>query len=326
MQPRTPEITVRFLNGVALECETTCAVSPEVLGRIRNQIAPAALVSDTGGCITVPFFAADGVPDRVRYMYRRPCLDDVLTDGTFPYGHQTIPTGEVAPRQANCSILLLLESPHTNETTRELKAVYPAAGPTGGAIHRHKEALAFVLEQVPVERFANETPFILANPVPHPTSCRCKPIDTALRDHVLQYALTNVERVKDEFERRLQDYHPVVIINACTGAGSRDGLPSTPNEKPDPKELIRRGLWTFFDGKPVHRICCTQEHVQEGGRRRSVLQMRHFPPDGDVSPAYYVVDFPHPSRWRWIWGEGWFRNQGFAAWLAERGSAEHRQE
>lgn len=318
-EPVHPQVIVQFLSGTTLERETSVDVTPAVLDRIRAQITPAALVADTGNTITIPFRAADGVPDRIRYMYDRPHLEDVLTDGTFALGTQAIPKGEVAPREVECSVLLLLESPHIDETTKKLEAVYPAAGDTGGAIQRKKDAFAFLLEQVPAERLGERTPFILANPVPHPTSCRCEPIEEPLRNHVMKFALTEVDRIRDEFERRLRDYHPVVIINACTGKGSPHGLPSIRKRKPDPKELVRRALWRFFDGEPIHRICCQPKLVQvTPEEKHRVLQIHHFPPEGSVTPAYYVVDFPHPSGWYGIWDDGWFWDQGFATWLAER--------
>lgn len=169
-QPVRPQITVQFLNGTTLEQETTIDVKPGILNAIRGQIERSALVADTGESITIPFRAADAVPDRIRYMYRRPRLDNVRSRENFTFGGQKIPRGAVAPRQVKRSVLLLLESPHTAETTRALKPVYPAAGKTGGAIHRKKDALALLLEQIPAERFAGKTPFILANPVPTPAA------------------------------------------------------------------------------------------------------------------------------------------------------------
>ncbi|MBU8899567.1 hypothetical protein KRR26_28555 [Corallococcus sp. M34] len=306
-EPIQPQVTVQFLNGSTLEKEITVTVARGGLGPIRSQIDPSSLVADTGDSITIPFLAADAVPDRIRYMYRRPRLDNVRSRDAFTFGSQTIPRGAVVPRQVKRSVLLLLESPHTAETTRALKPVYPAAGDTGGAIHRQKDKLAFLLDQIPAERFAGKAPFILANPVPHPTSCRSAPLNDHLRNRLMEFALTEVHWITEGFHRRLRDYRPVVIINACTGKGSRNGLPSLSRRKLDPKELVRRALWTFFDGKPVYRICCNRKKVQVDGQVRNVLKMQHFPLEGNEKPAYYVVDFPHPGSWHGIWSEGWFQ-------------------
>jgi hypothetical protein len=57
-------------------------------------------------------------------------------------------------------------------------------------LRRRKCKLSSLLEQIPAERFAGKTPFTIANPVPHPTPCRCTLIDDPLRNRLMQFALT----------------------------------------------------------------------------------------------------------------------------------------
>jgi hypothetical protein len=151
-----------------------------------------------------------------------PCPDQLV--GNVAAGHPSLCNFDRQPiprtrRAGSLAIILVLESPHTDEFTWRQDcgawvAIGPAAGPTGRNIRTH---LSKILERFPTREYM----IYLMNAIQHQCSLgqklKCKQA-RCLRDKVFSTYWNPTGR-NDFMERLSQHYHPGdILINACTGA------------------------------------------------------------------------------------------------------------
>lgn len=128
------------------------------------------------------------------------------------------------------SIVLILESPHKNEYIKlsneqvEYKPVSPAQGATGKNIENNLEVIMNELIHKYKHIFKEKTyKIIICNPVQYQTSLNClhgnglksSKIYSNLRDEIWK-TIFKQNDIKENFKRRIRDYKPELIINACT--------------------------------------------------------------------------------------------------------------
>lgn len=120
-------------------------------------------------------------------------------------------------------ILLILESPHKDEYDDDFNPIAPANGATGAEI---QIKIRKVLEEIVLNhnvQLKDKTYYlIISNPVPYQTSLNyfhkqsLDGIYKTLRNKVWG-ALWSIKSIQDDFEKKILDYDPDLIINACTG-------------------------------------------------------------------------------------------------------------
>lgn len=231
----------------------------------------AAIATENG--LRINFTPEQAVPDYERYRF-------VPGEGLVPL---TPREGIPARGTFDASILLILESPHVDEISRELIPRWPAAGASGRQVNSHAAGFGRFLGGLVSEPL----PVILCNPVQHPASLRLEPIQADLRDTVFR-ALAAVPAIAADFQARLERYQPRVIINACTGA------------KPgSPKALVRAMIDRFLGGRPVHRLIWSTGRVD--GVNGLKLKEERRAPGAEVK----IVELPHPAAWVYINRQGW---------------------
>lgn len=161
---------------------------------------------------------------------------------------------DLIPPIANTTIVLLLESPHKDEYCYRQSGVFPIApaqGITGKGIeNKLREVIseAFQMESITVKD--GFYPVILSNPVPWQASLHyCYKDDTNMHSdlkNLIWRRLWKLESIKADFKRKLNQYSPVLIINACTG-GNRPGS-------------LNSGIQTFLKKNDFSNITSRSNH------------------------------------------------------------------
>ncbi|WP_017416233.1 hypothetical protein [Clostridium tunisiense] len=127
------------------------------------------------------------------------------------------------------SIVLVLESPHKYEYIKlqneeiEYKPISPAQGTTGKNIENNLDIIISELLYRYKHIFKEKTyKIIICNPVPYQTSLYClhgkglkSKIYSNLRNEIWK-AIFKQRDIKENFKKRIRDYKPELIINACT--------------------------------------------------------------------------------------------------------------
>jgi len=117
------------------------------------------------------------------------------------------------------NIVLILESPHTEEYSDDLSPYCPAVGETGQKIEQHIDDLMHFLKLDTNDDFH----LIIANPVPLQASLGHSyknppfnmPLVSELRNKIWK-SLFEKEEIRNHFIERIEIYNPSVLINACT--------------------------------------------------------------------------------------------------------------
>lgn len=166
--------------------------------------------------------------------------------------------------QEQRQIILILESPHRDEycsCLEKLCPLAPAQGSTGRSIEN--------MMMIGAETFRKNR-LILCNPVPWQASLGSlherslsSPEGKKIRDEVW-IAIWNADGVKANFQGRLKDYKPRLIINACTRLKGCRGTC-----KPDKYERCKK---------------CLKWEVQEAAKNA----LSEVP----------IITIGHPSSWR----------------------------
>lgn len=122
------------------------------------------------------------------------------------------------------TIVLLLESPHSNEYDLNGYAIAPAQGETGRLIDINLLSMLKDLSELDRNLFLNETykyKLIIANPIQYQTSLYMynnnilKGEYKTLRNKCWRKTWEE-KKIKDDFGERMKAYKPSLIINACT--------------------------------------------------------------------------------------------------------------
>lgn len=169
------------------------------------------------------------------------------------------------------SMVLLLESPHSNEycyRNDEMYPIAPAQGTTGDNLHLliYTYLKKAIPDCVIKDGFY---PVIIVNPIPWQTSLdyvlmNCGKMNKTVKEEVWR-KIWVVPGVKEHFKTRLDSYKPRLFINACTGGKfSRDESKTTLNN------LVYRYLHAnFSDVKIVNTyhpsspsFCSMNDHGQ----------------------------------------------------------------
>lgn len=127
-------------------------------------------------------------------------------------------------QQQTGSIVLLLESPHKHEYTDHDVAApkAPACGATGKNIRQCLSTVLLHIQQAETGLIEPNCNVVISNPIPFQTSLYTihrEPVKERkwkrLRDSVWR-TLWCEDHIRHGFLDRLSEYHPKVIINACT--------------------------------------------------------------------------------------------------------------
>ena len=122
------------------------------------------------------------------------------------------------------SIVLLLESPHCDEFDLNNNPIAPAQGETGKLID---EKILSVLDEIlrldknTILAEDEKLRVIIANPIQYQTSLymyhnkKLEDEYQTLRNRCWR-KIWDEKKIKDDFEKRIKQYNPVLIINACT--------------------------------------------------------------------------------------------------------------
>jgi hypothetical protein len=131
---------------------------------------------------------------------------------------------DLAPKQVDKSIVLVLESPHIDEFAGVLtnaKPVAPAQGVTGRNIESYiTEHIAYAMKQGLIE--LGTFPIIIVESIQWNTSLSVlsrKSLDKDLRDEVFRKVWIN--SVEEEFIFRMERLKPCLIMNACTKGSNK---------------------------------------------------------------------------------------------------------
>ena len=142
-----------------------------------------------------------------------------------------------------------MESPHKDEFfyhNRVLKPIAPAQGKTGKCIELHlKDKLNGLLANSQNTVESGEYQVILMNPIQWQASLYDLYKDASSMHRVLRDKIWKqiwlLPVVREDFIQRLNMYHPILIINACTGQNYGDSLKSAVRKE------IKENYWnTIF--------------------------------------------------------------------------------
>ena len=223
-----------------------------VIHKIRDSGSPYVEQCDNDVDVLVKdfFMETNQVPDVSRYCIGEEgcCVHDDdryrICNDKFIIRHCDIPESQLQIQQQPGSIVLLLESPHECEYEYIYRCFgcfarpftlpkTPASGTTGDNIDL---CLGTVLLHIQIEtgivvsdcHVESDYHVVISNPIQFQTSLHAihgQKLDgkwTTLRDNVWRTLWDGSENhIKQCFQERLEQYHPKVIINACTSALKR---------------------------------------------------------------------------------------------------------
>lgn len=127
--------------------------------------------------------------------------------------------------KSQCTIVLLLESPHKDEYENGDPnfPIAPAQGATGRNIEKYLGCSLNKSEEM-ADEIGDNARFIIANPVQFQTSLWTIHKGSLTAGHCWQTlrnavwkTLWNEPQIQDEFRCRLQSYKPNIVLNCCTG-------------------------------------------------------------------------------------------------------------
>lgn len=140
-----------------------------------------------------------------------------FTNGDLATGNSFTPAFDAPITTNKANIIMLLESPHTDEYAPDFTPLGPAQGETGMGIHYHftSHVLPMLTQAGLKLSTRREYSICLVNPVQYQASLGniLTELNGPLRDNVW---LELWGACRQEFQRRLLTYRPVVILNGCT--------------------------------------------------------------------------------------------------------------
>jgi hypothetical protein len=257
------------------------------------------------GHMSIDFAQYHLVRDRVRYLYswnglqtEVPRITNIVANACQEPGGPPPPVNWSIGRLVRInetferSVLLLLESPHSDEVSEHMVPCSPANGATGRQLHDQRDTIARMLKAYGI--VGEEIPVIICNPVPYPTSCRL-PLNGYSRHRVWRNKVFRgciqhpvIERA---FRSRLQSYFPTVVINACTG-----DLGTSP--KRFVREQLSAALGTCI-AAPDKYAQATRGHspLVPKAYDQSLIKRWFGNPNAN---AIAHIELPHPSSWHWL--------------------------
>ena len=210
----------------------------QVIGHIQESGSPHVRQHQGDVLVSEYFGPTNAVSDVSRYrISTEPCCEHHkdrcrISSNRYVTPHSNHDACEVfrgdIPRpqvqQQTGSIVLLLESPHKEEYTSHDVATprAPACGVTGKNIRQCLSTVLLHLHQVETGLIEPNCDVVISNPIPFQTSLYTihrRPVKKRkwkrLRDSVW-CTLWCEDHIRQDFLSRLNEYHPKVIINACT--------------------------------------------------------------------------------------------------------------
>lgn len=121
----------------------------------------------------------------------------------------------ITPDKTRKSIVIILESPHTDEYSLDDKwnKVTPAIGSTGTKLQNNVDKL--------IEKVCKDYPkgtkyqIVLMNSIQFQCSLGISPLDEKVRDCVFS-EIWKSDTIRNDFKDRLKSYNPKCILNLCT--------------------------------------------------------------------------------------------------------------
>lgn len=152
-------------------------------------------------------------------LYKKELEQDLEVFGKSNYKDRS-----TKEREEYKNIVLLLESPHSDEFDSNRFAIAPAQGETGRLIDMNILTVLRELKELEKDLFSNEEnkyKLIISNPIQYQTSLymyhnnKLKGKYKTLRNRCWK-KIWKEEKIKNEFKERMDKYKPELIINACT--------------------------------------------------------------------------------------------------------------
>jgi hypothetical protein len=290
-------------------------------GRVRTLPSRGHLSlwqADANGNLTLDMSSAQRVLDRVRYFYTwngnakaQPKITMVQPAAAQPTGTSlgvtpglTVTEFEQKYGAIERSIVLLLESPHIDEIDQHLQPKGPAMGATGRRISSNLQNLARLIRALGLK--GTQIPVIIANAVPHPTSCRLRaprggivsPHQRATLNKFFQDWRDEVFKgflplVRDDLHTRINSYKPDVVFNACTGTNTltplvRRELVQSLDKNLRPAVYVRRDR--------QNEVCSAKRYwvlERSATEEAAVKRQQELKPNGKK----WMVEIIHPSSW-----------------------------
>jgi hypothetical protein len=228
--------------------ELLCETRSKEVEELFSQAESRYIAKDEDGlAISEAFFEDRLIPDIWRYSL-------LLSDGCFRLMRHCSYSFElershyrdhlaITSKQEN--IVLIIESPHRDEYTSDGRfiPIGPAQGTTGEKIEQYFEELFNNFINRHIELTEKSYGVILCNPVQYQSSLHeilhLSKINRTLRDCIWKGLFDG-----NEFQRRLADYSPAVVINACTRGVKNIVNEAIPNEYPLFIASSHPGVWS----------------------------------------------------------------------------------
>jgi len=189
------------------------------------------------------------------------------------------------------TIVLILESPHDREF-RGATPLVPANGSSGTQIIqfrskenefsdlRHIEYIVKCLRDN-LPRKESRYPLIICNPIQYQTSLFSilgPPLNKRVRDHVWSL-VWELEEIRRDFLKRLKNYRPALIINACTNS-DKEGTPLS--------EQVWNVIRSQYGSPHVSTYCSsnhpcswnTSQKAKKGGNPYGLASFSRYTPRG----------------------------------------------
>lgn len=212
------------------------------------------------------------------------------------------------------SVVLILESPHTDEYKSGTLPPSPALGKTGDNIQSFFKQK---LQATSINLADGAYDIILCNAIQYQTSLGCK--TTIFRDRIWIYLWANGER--DEFVRRLKHYNPSMIINSCTkGSHTEDFLFDSSNnpQKADKENIRENFIAHVLSGSSSINNKNLYYGIDKIYRSSYIEDNRNYTLRGFVFSAIYdsgitqnIYSSPHPSSAHYKNNSKFTKNENF---------------
>lgn len=201
-------------------------------------------------------------------IYQRSCHTANPCDDAY-IGILDLQRNEIIPAQINSNYLqnlplfiIILESPHIDEFNTNGIAIGPAQGSTGNNIR----SLLIQLLQPQTVYLQRKYRLMLVEAIPYQCSNNTSPIDRTNTNRLFKKMWRNYGG-KIDFENRINQYRPDVILNACTG-----GIHSI-NKGSSLKGLVQKVLRTYKRCNPSVRLLYSNHPAMEYQFRKGIFKI-----------------------------------------------------
>lgn len=201
-------------------------------------------------------------------IYQRSCHTANPCDDAY-IGILDLQRNEIIPAQINSNYLqnlplfiIILESPHIDEFNTNGIAIGPAQGSTGKNIR----SLLIQLLQPQTVYLQRKYRLMLVEAIPYQCSNNTSPIDRTNTNRLFKKMWRNYGG-KIDFENRINQYRPDVILNACTG-----GIHSI-NKGSSLNGLVQKVLRTYKQNNQSVQLLYSNHPAMEYQFRKGVFKI-----------------------------------------------------